>query len=270
MSPSNERLALYASLTLVLVAVVGVFAYTATRDDDPVGSGASVAVQGEAIERGEEGEGAEPAGEGAAPTGEGEGDAPGTAATAPAMALDLDPADMDEPPQEPVGVYRQGTIILGGSVPNEEVAMGYVRKAAAVIGEENIIMHMAIDPRVTGESLRIDVDAQFRFGGGSLEFDPAFAGLLDLGAAALQLWPEATLVVTGHTDSIGDEGTNLALSRARAQVVVDWMVDNGLTADRVVARGVGETEPVATNDTPEGREANRRIEASMEGITPLR
>jgi outer membrane protein OmpA-like peptidoglycan-associated protein len=74
--------------------------------------------------------------------------------------------------------------------------------------------------------------------------------------------------MTGHTDALGDEATNLALSRARAQAAVDYMVANGLPPERVVARGVGEAEPVATNDTPEGQQANRRIEASVEGITP--
>lgn len=290
MSPSNERIALYASLTLVIIAVAGVFAYTATLDeDDPVADGATALSVDAGTEGGEatdEGGDAPADGEGATAEPTGDGDAPAGDATtttaapaaptttaAPATPagtpdLDLSPANMEAPPEEPVGIYRQGQIILGGSVPSEDVAAAYFRRTAAILGPESIIMHMAIDPRVSGQTLRIDVDERFQFDVGSTEFDPSFTSLLQLGAVALRLLPEATLVITGHTDSTGDPATNLALSRARAQVVVDYMVQNGLPPERVVARGVGSSEPVATNDTSEGRRANRRIEASVEGITP--
>ena len=99
-------------------------------------------------------------------------------------------------------------------------------------------------------------------------FDPQLQPLLDLGAAALRLLPETTLVVTGHTDDVGDEGTNLALSQARAQVVVDVLTEGGIAPERLEARGAGESQPIADNATPEGRDANRRIEAVLEGLTP--
>jgi outer membrane protein OmpA-like peptidoglycan-associated protein len=264
MSPSNERIAIYASLTLVLIAVAGVFVYTATvDDDDPAREAVTAEVQGEALER-------DGAPEGDAAREEADATPGATPSSSPTTALgadlDLDEAEPSAPPEEPVGIYRQGQIILGGSVPSEEVAAGYLRRTTAIFGPDNIIMHMAIDPRVSGETLRIDVDEQFQFAAGATDFDPRFRALLELGAVALRMLPEATLVITGHTDSVGDEGTNLALSRVRAQVVVDYMVANGLPPERVVARGVGEAEPVATNDTPEGQQANRRIEASVEGI----
>src|ERR687895_1334409 len=99
---------------------------------------------------------------------------------------------------------------------------------------------MTLDRRVAGTTLRIDVEESFRFPEGAVTFDPEYEALLNLGAAALQLLPESTLVVTGHTDSRGSEATNLALSTARAQVVVDFMVSRGLPANRVVAVGAGE------------------------------
>lgn len=197
-----------------------------------------------------------------------------TAATAPTTieddqsVPDLSAADPTMAPIEPYGVYRDGKVVLMGSVPDAELAAEYAGRAASVLGEENVTVEMTIDPRVQADTMTIDIDERFRFPSGRLDFAPEFEALLNLGSAALQLLPETTLVVTGHTDDVGTEATNLALSQARAQVVVDFMVAQGIPPERVVARGAGESEPVADNATPEGREANRRIEAVLEGVTP--
>ena len=180
--------------------------------------------------------------------------------------LDLAEASTTAPPQEPRGVYRNGKLVLRGSVPGAEVAEAFAARAATVLGADNVTVEMTLDQRVVGETLTIDVDQEFRFPSGGIVFDVEYEALLNLGVAALQLLPEATLVVTGHTDDVGEEGTNVALSQARAQVVVDWMVDRGISPERVVARGAGETEPIADNAAPGGREANRRVEAVLEGV----
>jgi len=65
--------------------------------------------------------------------------------------------------------------------------------------------------------------------------------------------------IRGHTDSIGAEETNQALSEQRAQAVVDAMALLGIQPDAMRAVGFGETQPIATNDTRTGRAANRRI-----------
>jgi len=188
--------------------------------------------------------------------------------TTVADAVDLPPADAAAPPVPAKGVYRDGKLVLSGSVPTADLAAGYARRAELVLGEENVTVDMTLDARVEAETISIDVEESFRFPSGGVSFDPEFEALLNLGAAALQLLPETTLVVTGHTDDLGTEGTNIALSQARAQVVVDWMVGHGISADRVVARGAGESEPIADNTTAEGRDANRRIEAVLEGVAP--
>ncbi|MDQ3385095.1 MAG: OmpA family protein [Actinomycetota bacterium] len=192
---------------------------------------------------------------------------PSTTTTA-APEVSLPAADPAAPPQEPAGIFSDGKVVLRGSVPDEEMAFRYQERAASVLGPENVTLEMTLDPRVTGETMSVEVQEQFRFPSGGVEFDPKFEALLNLGAAALQLLPEATLVVTGHTDDVGTPDTNLALSQARAQIVVDWMVQRGIAPERVVARGAGESEPIADNATPEGRDANRRIEAVVEGIRP--
>jgi outer membrane protein OmpA-like peptidoglycan-associated protein len=73
------------------------------------------------------------------------------------------------------------------------------------------------------------------------------------------------LEIEGHTDSIGTDEYNQQLSERRANAVRDYLVQQGINADSVVARGLGKSTPVATNDTPEGRQQNRRVEMVLSG-----
>jgi outer membrane protein OmpA-like peptidoglycan-associated protein len=77
--------------------------------------------------------------------------------------------------------------------------------------------------------------------------------------------PGLHLEVEGHTDSVGGDEYNQKLSENRAGAVRDYLVQQGIPADAIVARGLGKTQPVATNDTPEGRQQNRRVELVLSG-----
>jgi outer membrane protein OmpA-like peptidoglycan-associated protein len=66
--------------------------------------------------------------------------------------------------------------------------------------------------------------------------------------------------VGGHTDSVGSEAYNQGLSERRADAVRDYLMSKGVKASRLTARGYGESRPVASNDTEEGRAENRRVE----------
>ncbi len=80
-------------------------------------------------------------------------------------------------------------------------------------------------------------------------------------AATLKAHPEVTkLRVEGHTDSRGGAAMNQKLSQERADAVVDYMVDRGIDRDRLVAKGFGESQPIADNGTAKGRAKNRRVE----------
>ena len=76
----------------------------------------------------------------------------------------------------------------------------------------------------------------------------------------LKQYPQLRLVIAGHTDAQGSDVHNLDLSNRRAQSVVAWLVGRGIAADRLQAEGHGESQPVASNDTAEGRALNRRVE----------
>ncbi len=71
--------------------------------------------------------------------------------------------------------------------------------------------------------------------------------------------------IDGHTDSVGDDAYNLELSKARSASVVNALSERGITADRMKSAGYGESEPIATNDTEEGRAMNRRTQITLMG-----
>jgi len=83
---------------------------------------------------------------------------------------------------------------------------------------------------------------------------------LDGVAETLAGQAELKVEIAGHTDNVGSDAYNLLLSQQRADAVRDYLVEKGIAADRLTAVGYGELEPVATNETEEGRKSNRRVE----------
>lgn len=76
--------------------------------------------------------------------------------------------------------------------------------------------------------------------------------------------PQAQAEISGHTDDQGDPDENLELSMERAQAVADWLIKSGVSANRLKAVGFGQTKPVASNETREGRAQNRRIDFKLQ------
>ena len=212
---------------------------------------------------------APPARSGAAVSAGGSG-APEASRTAEGAAADLalPPADPAAPPAEPSGILSEGRLVLRGSVPGEAVAAAYARRLAAVLGDGGVTVEMTVDERVQGDSLRIDMAPSFPSPLAGPPADTVLEPLLATSTTVLGGLPDATLVLTGHTDDTGTEATSLALSVAQAQLVADFLVARGVAPARIEVRGAGEEQPVASNDTAEGRLANQRVAASFVGIAP--
>ena len=98
---------------------------------------------------------------------------------------------------------------------------------------------------------------------GSAEILPSSEGMLQIALGALRDNPDIRVEIGGHTDNVGGRGPNQVLSRSRAQSVRDWLVEHGIDSSRMTTRGYGMSNPVATNDTDEGRAENRRIEFNV-------
>jgi outer membrane protein OmpA-like peptidoglycan-associated protein len=78
-------------------------------------------------------------------------------------------------------------------------------------------------------------------------------------------YPGLHLDVEGHTDSVGGDDYNMQLSQKRAQAVRDYLVQQGIPDNTIASRGLGKSAPVATNDTADGRQQNRRVELVLSG-----
>lgn len=101
-------------------------------------------------------------------------------------------------------------------------------------------------------------DVSFRTG--SADLTPEARADLTRLAGFLQANPERDVIIEGHTDSSGRSGYNRDLSMRRAQAVRSYLVASGVNATRLQASGFGEGYPIASNQTPSGRERNRRVE----------
>jgi len=86
---------------------------------------------------------------------------------------------------------------------------------------------------------------------------------LDRAADILKKYTDLRVEVSGHTDSKGGYKYNVDLSKRRAESVKRYLIDHGIDANRIETRGAGPDEPIDTNDTPEGRARNRRIEFKL-------
>lgn len=104
-------------------------------------------------------------------------------------------------------------------------------------------------------------NVEFDFGKSSLT-EKSFSELEEL-TEYMNLKEDLVVEIAGHTDDVGDEESNMKLSEARAETVRNYLISEGISPDRVIAKGYGESQPIAVNSTPEGRQENRRTEVRI-------
>lgn len=114
---------------------------------------------------------------------------------------------------------------------------------------------------VARKPAQIAIQIHFKSGGTQLADDISRRQMAEAGKAfASEALAACRFEIAGHTDSVGSNEDNMALSRARAETLKTYLVEaHGIDPDRLVAKGYGESVPVAANDTPEGRAKNRRV-----------
>jgi len=103
------------------------------------------------------------------------------------------------------------------------------------------------------------------FRSGSFELLPGARERLAKVSGIVLAYPSLHVAVEGHTDSVGSDDYNQQLSEHRAEAVRDYFVQQGIKSTNLEAHGYGKNEPIATNDTPEGRQQNRRVELILSG-----
>ena len=111
-----------------------------------------------------------------------------------------------------------------------------------------------------GDNINLIMPGNITFVTAGHDLNTGFHEVLDSVILVLQEFNQTVIVSAGHTDSRGSDAYNQALSERRANSVKEYLQAQGITATRLTARGYGETQAVASNDTAEGRAQNRRVE----------
>ncbi len=119
----------------------------------------------------------------------------------------------------------------------------------------------------SGENIVLNMPGNVTFATGSADLNAGFFGVLDSVALVLKEYDKTIIDVAGHTDSVGSEQTNQALSERRASTVGSYLQSKGVSDQRIETVGYGKTHPVTTNDTPDGRQQNRRVELTLTPLT---
>ncbi len=140
----------------------------------------------------------------------------------------------------------------------------------AIIGHQMDQQAKELQQNIPGATVeRVGEGIQVTFASGLLfDFDSdvirptAGTNLRNL-AASLDKYPNTDLLIVGHTDSVGTDAYNQALSERRAQSTASYLASQGVARERLRTSGRGETEPVAPNATAAGRERNRRVEVAI-------
>jgi OOP family OmpA-OmpF porin len=135
--------------------------------------------------------------------------------------------------------------------------------ATGIPGCDGVPVAQAEAPVVAPTATKVVLNADTFFDFDKSTIKPEGRQILDQVASQVNTLNLETLIATGHTDSIGTEQYNQGLSERRANSVKSYLIDKGVPADRIYAEGKGETQPVATNKTREGRAQNRRVEITL-------
>ena len=118
-----------------------------------------------------------------------------------------------------------------------------------------------------GNNINLIMPGNITFASNSADINAMFYPILDSVALVIAEYDKTLVVVAGHTDSVGDESFNLGLSQQRASCVSGYLRSKSILADRIDTTGFGETQPIAINSSPEGKQLNRRVEITLLPIT---
>jgi peptidoglycan-binding protein ArfA len=166
------------------------------------------------------------------------------------------------------------SITLIGTAASEDQKNTIERETAHTWSNLNVVDQLAVDgsapspapPAPAGpcgdlqSAVNTATGGPITFGNDGFSLTPADDQILTQVAAKLKTCPNAHATINGYTDNSGTQAVNVPLSNNRAQSIADFLVAHGVTGDRLTVRGLGSINPVATNDTPDGRAKNRRVE----------
>lgn len=124
-----------------------------------------------------------------------------------------------------------------------------------------------VDVQRQGDNIVLNMPSDVTFAVDQADIQSQFYPALNQVAKTLTEYPQTVIDVVGHADATGADAYNQALSERRAASVASYLVSHGVLRDRLFVAGKGETQPIASNDTTEGRAKNRRVEVVLRPFT---
>jgi outer membrane protein OmpA-like peptidoglycan-associated protein len=118
-----------------------------------------------------------------------------------------------------------------------------------------------------GDNITLNMPGNITFPTDSADLNAGFYEVLNSVSLVINEFDQTVIEIAGHTDSSGSDAYNQQLSERRAASVAAYLGTRNVRRDRVIEVGIGESRPVATNETPEGRQANRRVELTLVPLT---
>ncbi|MCH7627328.1 MULTISPECIES: OmpA family protein [Novosphingobium] len=163
---------------------------------------------------------------------------------------------------------KTGRILGAGIGGVAGAAVGYnMDKQIKQLREQTAGSGVDVTPTDNGTAILVNLPNGVTFDTDSTVIKPTFRDTLDRVAQSMVQYPNSLIDVYGHTDSTGSETYNQQLSERRAQAVASYLSSRGVSSARIRSQGFGETQPVASNATEEGRSANRRVEIKIVPVT---
>lgn len=162
-----------------------------------------------------------------------------------------------------IGKDTKGTLIgtAGGAAVGATIGNIFDRQEKEL---RNKLKGTGVDVKRTGEGeIKLTAPENITFDINSYVIKPQFRNTLDSVATVLKTYPDSTIVVSGHTDTTGNDAINNPLSVNRASSVESYLESQGISSSRITSRGFGSKQPIASNSTEAGRAQNRRVEIAI-------
>ena len=162
-----------------------------------------------------------------------------------------------------IGKDTKGTLIgtAGGAAVGSAIGNIFDRQEKDL---RNKLKGTGVDVKRTGEGeIKLTAPENITFDINSYVIKPQFRNTLDSVATVLKTYPDSTIVVSGHTDTTGNDAINNPLSINRASSVESYLESQGISSSRITSRGFGSKQPIASNATETGRAQNRRVEIAI-------
>ena len=118
-----------------------------------------------------------------------------------------------------------------------------------------------------GDNITLNMPSNITFALNSADLNSQFFSALEGVGVELKEYKNTVVEIAGHTDSSGSDEYNRTLSQRRAQAVASYLTSQGVKSERLITVGAGESHPIASNDTEQGRASNRRVELTIVPVT---